>query len=182
MSLRVSGIARGYRRSVEVCDLRRTIARVASAIRHRHHDEGASSLLGILTVVLLLGGIAAFAVTQVPTAGIGTTTTSNGPGGVTQTTSLPSSSVLVAECVYDYATVAAALSDYETLNGAPPRAGTSWATSTTAPGPYVQSWPQGEGRFAIRWNGTSLVVVPARGAASVGSSGATSPPSGCEAL
>jgi hypothetical protein len=162
---------------------------VPTSSRDRHRDDqGASSLLGLLTVVLLLGGLAAIALTQLPSTGVGSaTTTTHGTGGVTVTTgtestTTPTSDALIAECVTDYTTVASALTDYETLKGAAPPAGTAWATSKATPGPFVQSWPQGAGRFSIRWTGTSLVVAPVRGAPSVGSSGTAAPQTGCNAL
>lgn len=139
--------------------------------------------------MLLLGGIAAVAVTQLPsTSDLSATTSTTHRAGVTGTTKPPvtsppaTSSALIAACVADYATVAGVLSDYEALRGAAPPAGTAWATSKAPPGPYLQSWPQVLGSFSIHWNGTSLVVVPSHGDTSVGSSGTATPPSGCEAL
>ena len=134
-------------------------------------------------MVLLLGGLAAIAVTQLPTTGTGLAgSTTTGPGGVTSTTRPASTGALVAECVADYASVTAALSDYEALKGSAPPAGIAWATSRTAPGPYLRAWPNGDGRFTVRWNGTSLVVDPRHGSPSVGSSGTEAPRTGCDAL
>lgn len=195
MSLRAPRIARGYRPwsgRPKTTAYAGGISRGVDRRRTNAGDEG-SSLAGLIVAVLVMGVAAAVVVSQlgsttVPT--LATTTTSSRPGTTTTTSRTTTSSTvltvigqaLVTECDSDYSALAAAILDYETLNGAPPAAGTAWATSRAKGGPYVQSWPSGEGRFAIRWNATSLEVVPTRGTASVGSAGTPSPPTGCDAL
>ncbi len=67
-----------------------------------------------------------------------------------------------AACVADVAAIESAVAAYETLHGAPPPAGTAWATG--AGGPLAgQRWPTGSPTFTLAWTGTTVAVTPARG-------------------
>ena len=146
-------------------------------------SERGSSLLGILIVVLVLGVMAAYAVSAVggtntptvaPTSSV-TSTTAGEPANVAI------QSALTAACVADYQTLSTALQVYATLHNANPPAGTSWATGVQSGSSLIQSWPSDPGHFTLTWNGTTLGVVPRGGAASSGSAGSTHPPTGCYA-
>jgi len=154
---------------------------VASETTQGQSERG-SSLLGILIVVLVLGVMAAYAVTAVG----GTNTPTVAPTSVTSTTAgepanVAIQSALTAACVADYQTLSTALQVYATLHNANPPAGTSWATGVQSGSSLIQSWPSDPGHFTLTWNGTTLGVVPRGGAASSGSAGSTHPPTGCYA-
>jgi len=90
----------------------------------RGQSERGSSLLGILIVVLVLGVMAAYAVTAVG----GTNTPTVAPTSVTSTTAgepanVAIQSALTAACVADYQTLSTALQVYATLHNANPPAG-----------------------------------------------------------
>ena len=147
-----------------------------------NRDERGFALVATLLVVVILGVLATIVLTlQSPstTSGTGATT----PPG---TTSTPPKSVaggadLAARvaCESDYLSITTALSDYRTLNGAWPGPGTSWATSSTRGGPFLQVWPSEQRYFSITWNGNVLSVVPAQGVASHSNAGTSSPKTGC---
>lgn len=156
--------------------------------------ERGSSLLGLLIVVLILGATAAIALWGLGNASNPTVTgiPSTLPGGgaivapsstttVAQSAGNDASAAATAACLTDYATVSAAVQDYEELNGSPPPSGTAWALAATNGGPLLQAWPLGDHHYTIVWNGTTLSVVPAKGVAAHGSSGQSSPPTGCYA-
>jgi hypothetical protein len=139
-------------------------------------------LLGILSVVATLGIL----VVIVLTLNFGS---SPNPGGTlpkfTPTTTGPqniASEQQVADraaCQADFTSISTAMTDYRALNGSSPPAGDAWATSTSAGGPYLQSWPSLAHAFSLTWNGTVLSVVPAKGRPSHGSFGTSSPATGC---
>jgi hypothetical protein len=151
--------------------------------RCRDTTERGSSLLGILSVVATLGILAVI----VLTLNFGSSPASVGtlPGAPPATTTGPQnigSEQQVADrtaCQADFTAITTAMSDYRTLNGSNPPAGVAWATSTSAGGPYIQSWPSLAPAFSLTWNGTVLSVVPAKGRASHGSFGTSSPATGC---
>ncbi len=147
--------------------------------------ERGSSLLGILSVVATLGILAVIVLTlnfgSSPSPA-GTTT----PGSSqTTTTTAPqdiASEQQVAEraaCQSNFTVIITAVADYRSLNGSNPPPGIAWATSTSAGGPYLQTWPSGAPAYTLTWNGTTLSVVPTEGRASHGSPGTVSPATGC---
>jgi hypothetical protein len=85
----------------------------------------------------------------------------------------------VSACQANYQAVETAISDFQSLNGALPAAGTAWATVTDNGGPYLQSWPEAAPYYSITWNGVRLSVNPVRGTPSHGNDGTSSPKSGC---
>ncbi len=149
----------------------------------RDDSERGSSLLGILSVVGILGILAVI----VLTLNFGSTPSTTGstvPGATTTTTGPRSigdeqSAAERAACQANFAVLDTAVADYRALNGSNPPAGTRWATSTSAGGPFMQTWPSGAPAYSITWNGTTLSVVPAKGRASQGSVGTASPATGC---
>ena len=147
--------------------------------------ERGSSLLGILSVVATLGILAVIVLTlnfgSTPSPGGTTvpgssqTTTTTGPQDI-------ASEQQVAEraaCQANFTVIITAVADYRSLNGSNPPAGIGWATSTSAGGPYVQTWPSGAPAYSLTWNGATLSVVPTKGRASHGSFGTSSPATGC---
>jgi len=87
-----------------------------------------------------------------------------------------------AACVADETEVADAATHYRTVTGWYPAAGTAWATTSSNGAPMLATWPSGAGAFTIRWNGSSVVVVPASGAPSTGSPGSPGAHDGCFAV
>jgi hypothetical protein len=150
------------------------------------HDRGAS-LIGLLVVLVVLGATAAIVVAALPTTSsvtlptTSTTHTTGGRGTTTTTSRTIVSAALIAACVADVQAVASAAQTYATLNGAPPPAGTSWATAAVKGGPFLHSWPSAPGQFAVRWDGATVVVTPAHGQAAQGSPGTATPATGCYA-
>lgn len=147
--------------------------------------EGGSSLLGILSVVATLGILAVIVLTvnfgSTPSSvgttvpGSSRTTTTTGPQDIASEQSVAER----AACQSNFTAISTAITDYRTLNGSNPPAGTAWATSTSGGGPYIQTWPSGAPAYTLTWNGTTLSVVPKKGLASHGSPGTTSPATGC---
>lgn len=157
--------------------------------RSSHAAERGSSLVGLLFVLIILGLMAA-----VTLGGLGYTSNPaitgvplTMPGGgaiVTTTSTVPkprnlSGADAISTCRADYATVSAAVRNYEKRNGQPPPAGTAWARTATNAGPLLRSLRQGSHYYRIRWNGSTLSVVPATGVTARGSPGTSSPPTGC---
>jgi len=107
------------------------------------------------------------------------------PGSSSTTTTEPqnvASEQQVAKrtaCQSNFSVVTTAVSYYRSLNGSNPPAGTAWATSKSAGGPYLQTWPSGAPAYSVTWNGAILSVIPTKGRASHGSFGTASPPTGC---
>jgi hypothetical protein len=137
-------------------------------------------ILGVMTVIMFnaLGGTPSATVTAPTTPGETTT-----PGSVTTTTPATpagdAQKAAISACQLNYTAIETALSDYQALNGSLPAAGIAWATATANGGPYMQFWPNSAHYYSITWSGAQLSVVPARGAASHGSAGNSTPKSGC---
>ena len=148
------------------------------ALRGATGDHGVS-MIGLLAVVVILGVLAVVALSQ------STPPSTSGSSGGTNTTTAPQSVAsgaqlaAVAACQADFALVKVALQDYRAVNGSPPASGTAWAIRSALGGPYLQSWPSVASYFTIRWDGSALSVIPAKGVASHGSYGTKSPATGC---
>ena len=144
--------------------------------------EGGFALLGTLAVVIILGVMVAIALTALQPKSTPSSTTL--PGTPT-TTTVPQSAAsgaqeaAIAACQVDFQAITTAIAEYQDLQSSSPAAGTAWATSRANGGPLLQAWPSDAKYFNITWNGSVLSVVPARGAASHGSAGTSSPATGC---
>jgi hypothetical protein len=150
-----------------------------TAIRGR--SEQGVALLGILLTVAILGVMVYIALTldQSPPPSPGGSTSANATSTSAPTVGAENQQATVSACEADFATVDTAVSTYRSLNGTDPPAGERWATSAALGGPFLQSWPSDPRHFALVWNGSQLSVVPIKGAASHGSFGSSSPPTGC---
>ncbi len=156
----------------------------------RRRSESGVGMVATLAVVVILGVLVTVVLVGQPGTPSSTSpltgTSSSATGGTTSTTTQVSSvdtdtsAATIAACRGNYSIILAAISDYETLNGAPPPAGTSWAT-TPAQSALLDSWPSGLPYYSLVWNGHQLDVVPHHGAVSHGSAGSPSPPTGCYA-
>jgi hypothetical protein len=178
-----------YALSIENRLRRDRVAPTATSARSTTCERGAS-LVGLLVVLLILGGIAAVTVASLPSStpklpGVSTTSTTarTASTGNTTTTTSPSipTAALRTECVANVQAVLSAAQDYQALNSTSPAAGRAWATARVKGGPFLQAWPV-DSEYAIAWNGRTTVVTPAHGRAAVGSTGTASPPTGCDAL
>lgn len=158
--------------------------------RSSESAERGSSLVALLIVMLILGLMAAVAL-----GGLGYTPNSTitgipstMPGGgaiVTTPTTVAAKSrgetmreTAIEACRVDYEMVSAAVHRYKMLNGSLPRTGTAWAQDATDGGPFLRVWPRNN-RFVIEWNGSTLSVIPAKGAVAHDSIGTSSPATGC---
>ncbi|MGB8196521.1 MAG: hypothetical protein WCF25_05910 [Acidimicrobiales bacterium] len=149
---------------------------------HGSCEEGIAMIATLITVIILgVMVVVMFNFLSGSPTGTGTTTTM--PGATTTTApSTPEGAgqeAAVSACQANYQAIQSALTEYRSLNGSSPPAGTAWATATTRGGPYLQSWPQSTLYYSISWNGATLSVVPVRGAPSHGSDGTSAPKSGC---
>ena len=145
--------------------------------RRREHERGAS-MIGLLLVVLILGIMAAVAVSAV-----------GGGGPVGRPSAVPTTSsgstageidaALRAACEADYETLSVALQVYQTLHSHLPPAGSAWVAGIQSGTQLVQAWPGDPGHFSFSWNGVVLRVIPRHGAVAVGSVGNSA--SGCDA-
>ena len=148
--------------------------------RSRRRGDDGASMLGVLSVVVILGLLVVIPLSL--NLGSSTTTTS-APGATTttapRTIARGASEAAVAACRADFETIDQAIASYRALNGSYPPSGTSWATSSTAGGPYLQSWPIVATRWSFAWNGATLSVVPTHGVASHGSFVTTVAKDGC---
>jgi hypothetical protein len=144
-------------------------------------SEQGFAMIATLMVVVILGVLVVIVIDQT----LGTTSATSSASGSSTTTTVPQTiaqavpPARLAQCEADFTSVQSAVSDFEALNGAPPARGTHWASASANGGPFLASWPTGAASFAILWDGTQLSVVPARGAASHGSYGTSSPATGC---
>jgi hypothetical protein len=131
-------------------------------------------ILAVMVVVMFntLGGSPSGSGTGTTIPGATTTTLPATPASGAQ-------AAAVTACQANYQALETALTDYRSLNGSLPEAGTAWATSTANGGPYLQAWPESALYYSITWNGAQLSVIPVRGASSHGSDGTSSPKSGC---
>lgn len=145
------------------------------------HDvsEQGVSMVATLMVVIILGVLAAIAFSNQngPTSHGSAATGSTTP----QSVGSDARAAIVAVCQADFLSVATAVQSYRAVNGAFPPNGTTWATSSALGGPYLQSWPTDARVFSISWDGSVLSAIPAKGPASHGSPGTSSPNSGCYA-
>lgn len=150
-----------------------------SRISVRCLDERGVALFGLIGSILILAIVAAVVITKLQSP-IAAPQVRNGNPGVTTPIS-PSSGASVASttaCKADFLTLTAAVQTYRTLNGGLPPKGTSWATGSSSSGNLLQSWPRISG-LTFTWNGSTVNVVPAKGTASVGTFGTSTPPTGC---
>jgi hypothetical protein len=136
-------------------------------------------MLGILIVVVILGVLAAIALSQLEH----TTTThaaAKTDASLKRSTGASSTNqqAAIAACQADFQIVQQLLQLYQTEHQANPPAGTAWALSLASEGEPGDAWPSSPS-FSISWDGSVLSVVPTTGAASHGSSGTVSPPTGC---
>jgi hypothetical protein len=151
----------------------------------RRGDERGVAMVSTLVTLIVLGVIAGVVVAESSPSKPSPSTQSSGASPTTTTTpqSIGTDTQLaaVSGCEANFSTIATALQAYSAVNGSPPPAGTAWATSTAHGGPFLQSWPTDPAYYSITWNGVSESVVPKNGIASHGSTGTTSPPTGCNA-
>ncbi|MGD0055976.1 MAG: hypothetical protein ABSC34_11150 [Acidimicrobiales bacterium] len=156
--------------------------------RNRHANRGhvaerGVALIGTLITLVILGVMAAVMLNTLGGSPSSTVTTTAVAGATT--TTVPATAedgaqeAAVSACQVNYAALEAAITDYEALNGSRPAAGTAWATSTANGGPYLQAWPESPIYYRIIWDGSTLNVLPARGTASHGTYGTSSPATGC---
>jgi hypothetical protein len=165
-----------------------TISAMDGFGRGRHRDCGSQgedgvAMLGILLTVIILGVMVVIMLKTLGGTPSTTGTTTTVPGvTVTTAPTTPANGAqeaAVTACEANYQALETALGDYESLNGSSPPAGETWATAATNGGPYLQDWPETATYYRITWNGTLLSVIPAKGVASHGSDGSSSPKSGC---
>ena len=159
----------------------------------QRHGEHGLSLVSLVVVVGIFGVMMVVFLTMMYNSGTSssdlnsltsaphgsTTTTTRGATTTSSTVVQTTAAARTATCLADVQSVSGALATYEATHTSPPPAGTAWATSSAHGGPYLQSWPAVPG-YAIRWTGSTLIVVPTRGTSSAGA-GTASPPSGCYA-
>jgi hypothetical protein len=145
-------------------------------------------MLGILLTVIILGVMVVIMFNTLGGTPTGSGTTSTIPGSTTTpgtTSTAPATpengaqEAAVTACQANYQAIETALTDYRSLNGSAPAAGSAWVTSTANGGPYLQAWPETATYYSITWNGTQLSVIPMRGAPSHGSDGTSTPKTGC---
>jgi hypothetical protein len=153
-----------------------------STCRIWSRNDGGASVVGLLLALVILGAMAAIAVSALDTTVAGV----DHPGSPAVTTptivaSGAASAALRAVCVADFEALSAALRVYEVTHGAPPAPGTSWALAGTGGARLLATWPSDPGHFRFTWNGATLGVVPRRGTRSVASAGDPHVASGCDA-
>ncbi len=140
-----------------------------------------TSLLGLLVMLIVLGVMGAIAVSALNGPGSSVLPSSTTLANAGPSSNTPTGAALQATCVADFQSLAVALQVYTTLHGAPPPAGTAWATGVQSGTTLIQSWPSDPGHFTFTWNGTALGVRPEHGTACVASAGSADPPTGCDA-
>ena len=139
-------------------------------------------MVATLVAIIILGVAAAAFLSQASPSPSTSAGTSGTPGATTTAPSSVGGGADIAAqsaCLVDFRSITSALSDYRTLNGVLPDPGIAWATSTEHGGPFITTWPAQPRYFTLTWNGTVLSVHPARGVASHGTAGSSSPPTGC---
>lgn len=150
-----------------------------------HASEYGVAMIGMLIVIVILGILAAIVLSQqgspTPQDIGGATYPGAGATSIPQSVASGARLGAIAACKADFDSVASALETYRAVNNVDPGTGTAWATSATLGGPYLESWPSGAGHYSITWDGWILSVVPAKGVASHGSCGTSSPVTGCYA-
>ena len=144
-------------------------------------EEGVT-MIGLLTVLLILGVLAAIAMSRLSGLPSTTTATTIEPGSAATSPALGATpnAALVAACEADFRAIEVAIDSYRAINGSAPPAGTAWTQESSLGIRYLMAWPS-DPHFSISWDGAQLSVVPALGTASRGSMGSSSPPSGCYA-
>jgi hypothetical protein len=164
--------------------MRRTLRNTSRAnITGRRNSERGVAMVSTLAVIVILGVIVTIVISNGPS---GPKSTVGGSIGTTTTTSVKTigsdtTASAISACLASYTEVNTALTYYKTLNGALPTTGTAWATTATSGTALIDSWPTGAPYYTITWNGIELTVIPARGAPSHGTSGTSSPRTGCYA-
>ena len=159
-----------------------------SRIARRRNSERGVGMISTLAVVVILGVIVTIVIANggTPSTPQTSLTGASGPGSGTTTTTGPSTigndakAAALSSCLGNFLIVESAISDYQSLQGAAPPAGTSWATSASS-GPILESWPSDPPYYTLNWNGYVLSVIPEHGTASHGSTGTSTPPTGCHA-
>ncbi len=159
-----------------------------SRVTGRRNSERGVGMISTLAVVVILGVIVTIVISNggTPSTPQTSLTGTSGPGSGTTTTTGPSTiasdakAAAITSCVGNFAIVESAISDYQSLQGSTPPAGTAWATSASS-GPILQSWPSDPPYYSLSWNGHVLSVIPGHGTASHGSTGTSTPPTGCHA-
>lgn len=89
------------------------------------------------------------------------------------------SATAIADCRADYARVSAAVKNFVRLNDVLPPQGMAWAHTVVNGSPLLRVWQRDIHYYSIVWSGSTLSVVPAKGATAHGSAGASTPPTGC---
>ena len=152
----------------------------AAPLKLRRRTDDGASMLGILSIVVILGLLVVIPLSL--NLGSSSTTTTTTPGATTttapKTVASGATEAEVAACRADFESIDQAVSTYRALNGSNPPTGTAWATSTTNGGPFLQSWPAAT-KWSFTWNGTTLNVSPRHGLSAHGSYGTTTAKSGC---
>ncbi|MGC2167545.1 MAG: hypothetical protein WA580_00415 [Acidimicrobiales bacterium] len=165
-------------------DVRQT-ALYSRAARRRRSERGVG-MISTLAVVVILGVIVTIVIADGGTPSTPQTSVSGTPSGTTTTTGASTigsdaKAAAISSCLGNFEIVESAISDYQTLDGSIPPAGTTWATSPSS-GPILLSWPSDPPYYTLSWNGHVLSVIPAHGGvASHGNTGTSSPPTGCHA-
>jgi hypothetical protein len=154
-------------------------------VEDRYSERGVA-MLSTLIVVIILGVLVTVVLSHSP--GSTPASSAGSSAGATTTISTTPQSIgieaqlaAVASCEADYVSVSTAVQTYNIENGSNPPAGTGWATLTSNFGPFLQSWPSDPKYFTIIWNGAVVEVIPTKGVASHGSTGTSTPPTGCYA-
>jgi hypothetical protein len=158
-------------------------------LARRRHSECGVGMISTLAVVVILGVLVTIVIANggtpstpqtslTGTSGAGTsgTTTTTGP----KTVGNDAKVAALESCVTNFAIIESAISAYQSLQGATPPAGSAWATSASS-GPILHSWPSDPPYYTLSWNGHVLSAIPEHGVASHGTTGTTSPPTGCHA-
>jgi len=151
-------------------------SRIFQSASRSGRSEAGVSLVGSLSVVLILGVMAVFAMSGTPTVIL--PSTSSTTAATPMVPASGSSLATVTACRADYLTLAVALAAYRNLDGVTPPAGRTWVTSGSAA--LIHSWPKLSG-FTFSWNGALLSVLPDAGVASHGGYGTSAPATGCYA-
>jgi hypothetical protein len=141
-------------------------------------------MVSTLAVVVILGIIVTVVISNGPSSP--QTLVGGSAAGTTTTTSVKSigndaTASAISACLASYTEVETALTYYKALKGASPPAGSAWATSSAGGSALIESWPSGAPYYSITWNGVEFSVVPTRGTPSHGSSGTSTPRTGCYA-
>jgi hypothetical protein len=150
---------------------------------HSSRDERGIAMLATLITLIILGVMVVVMFNTLSGSPSATGTSTTVPGATSTTApATPANGAqeaAVSACQANYQSLETALSDYQSLNGSLPAAGTAWSTAAVNGGPYLQAWPESAPYYSITWNGAQLSVNPLRGASSHGDDGTSSPKTGC---